>query len=160
MKILFYGKKDDAHCERALTFLEDKSEVTPHLGRLGYKFCSDAGWFRYDLIVSYLSPWIIPDWMLKRATDAINFHPGSAHYPGIGCTNQALYQGYKTYGVVCHRMLPQVDTGGILFERNFAVYDSDTVWSLTQRAYDHMLSLFYSVMDIALTGKPLYEIGT
>ena len=159
MKILFYGKRHGDHVNRALNFIKSNADVSCFLGVRGDEFPTDGGWFNYDLIISYLSPWIIPDWILKRADDAINFHPGSSHYPGIGCTNQCLYQGYKNYGVVCHRMLPKVDTGDILFERNFSVYDSDTVWSLTQRAYDHMLSLFYSVMDIVFSGKPIDPIG-
>lgn len=99
------------------------------------------------VILSFLSPWIIPRRLLDAAELAINFHPGPANYPGIGCYNFALYEEAATYGVVCHHMAPRVDTGGIVEERLFDVYSDDTVESLKLRSMVTMLALFHDVLQ-------------
>src|SRR5688572_7784819 len=48
---------------------------------------------KYSAVLSFLSPWIVSRALLDRAALAINFHPGTADYPGIGCYNFALYEG-------------------------------------------------------------------
>ena len=38
----------------------------------------------YDLLISYISPWIVPKAILDKTKRwNINFHPGSPEYPGI-----------------------------------------------------------------------------
>ena len=101
-----------------------------------------------DFVISYLSPWIIPGRLLKNVRKwAVNFHPGSPEYPGTGCTNFALYNGENTYGVTAHLMEPTVDTGRILAVKRFPILDEDTVYSLTQRAYEHLQIVFKEVMS-------------
>jgi methionyl-tRNA formyltransferase len=104
-----------------------------------------------DLLLSFLSPWIVPARILEGAQTAVNFHPGSADYPGIGCYNFALYDGVKRYGAVAHFMAPQVDTGTIIEDRRFDVYATDTVESLKRRTMAVMLGLFVDVAS-ALAG--------
>ncbi len=157
--ILFIGKKNDACCERAVEFVrahfEDRQFI---LGSRGDPFPEGYGWQNYDYIISYLSPWIIPDWLLQRATKAaLNFHPGPPDYPGIGCTNFAIYDEALSFGVTCHHMAAAVDTGNIVDVRRFPIYETDTVYSLTQRSYGHMLSMFYAVMGRILCGLILPE---
>ena len=45
---------------------------------------------------------------------AINFHPGTPRYRGIGCINFALMENSKNYGSTCHLMNEKVDSGKIL----------------------------------------------
>jgi methionyl-tRNA formyltransferase len=156
--ILFIGKKDDFYCEKAAEF------VTLHfpehkivLGKRNDVFPENitSSW-QGDYIISYLSPWIISEDLLKSAGKAaINFHPGPPEYPGIGCTNFAIYHEDKTYGVTCHHMNKKVDTGKIIAVRRFPVYESDTVLSLTHRCYAHILVLFYEVLSAVLDGRNL-----
>src|SRR3977135_115641 len=75
----------------------------------------------YSVILSFLSPLIVPVWLLDRTDSAINFHPGTADYPGIGCYNFALYENAEQYGAICHHMESKVDTGKIIAERRFKV---------------------------------------
>lgn len=149
-KILFIGKKNDFYCERAQEFIKlhfpDSSIL---IGKRGDIFPEDVGWWRGDYIISYLSPWVIPESLLKRAEKAsINFHPGPPEYPGIGCTNFAIYNNEKTFGITCHNMNPKVDTGKIIAVRRFRCFDTDSVYSLTQRCYANILTLFYKIMSI------------
>ena len=155
--ILFFGKKDDRCCELAADYIRRHfSEHVICLGTRGQAFPQEAGQWQGDYVISYLSQWIIPEAILDCATKAgINFHPGNTFYPGIGCTNFAVYREEKTFGITCHHMNPKVDSGQVIVEKNFEVYETDTVYSLTQRCYAHILSVFFDIMEIILKGHEL-----
>jgi methionyl-tRNA formyltransferase len=86
---------------------------------------------------------------------AINFHPGPPEYPGIGCTNFAIYNGEKEFGITCHHMVAKVDSGSMVAVRRFPVFGTDTVYSITQRCYNEILHLFFELMSGILEGKAL-----
>ena len=156
MAVLFFGKAEDTFCQQAADFITRHfPESDIHLGSRGEPFPEAAFSWRGDLLVSYLSPWIIPGRLLDRPSGAsINFHPGPSEYPGIGCTNFAIYYGAHEFGITCHHMLEKVDTGKIIVEKRFPLYGDDTVYSLTRRCYAHILTTFYEVMDLVLTRRP------
>ncbi|MFN3389182.1 MAG: formyltransferase family protein, partial [Allosphingosinicella sp.] len=86
---------------------------------------------------------------------AINFHPASVEYPGIGCYNFALYDGAAEFGAVCHHMLAKVDTGRIIEERRFPLLPSDTVETLKLRTMVTMLAMFHDICGLIATGAAL-----
>lgn len=155
VRILFLGKAADELCQRAAAFLTTAGlQMDVRLGRRGEEFPATDE--EFDYIVSYLSPWIVPPALLAGVRiAAINFHPGPPEYPGIGCTNFALYEGATTYGVTCHHMHPSVDTGPIISVRRFPLYATDTVLSVTQRCYAYLACLFYEMADRIISGEPL-----
>ena len=156
MKILFICKKDDFYAQRAYDFLKVHfSELTLVSGVRGEKEPEVFKTWEGDIIISYLSQWIIRKELLDKARiAAINFHPGSPKYPGIGCTNFAIYNEEKEFGITCHHMLPKVDTGGIISVRYFHLLANDTVWSLTQKCYAEILVCFYQVLgELITTGQ-------
>ncbi|MBI5125197.1 MAG: hypothetical protein HZA70_03070, partial [Planctomycetes bacterium] len=155
--ILFLAKKEDDHVEKALRFCQQNfTDVTAYLGKWGDPLPEDIGWWDGEYIISYLSRWVVLDYLLKKAKIAtINFHPASPDYPGIGCNNFALYEEVKEYGVTCHHMEPRVDTGKIIAVERFPVFPSDTVASLLSRTYDYQLVLFYKIMNVILKGGEL-----
>jgi len=156
--ILFLGKSSDSHTEKALRFCKDNfASVDSHLGRFGHgRLPEDIGWWKGDYIISYLSPWVVSAGLLSRASKAaINFHPASPDYPGIGCNNFALYDNVNEYGATCHHMASQVDTGNIVAVKRFKVFQTDTVSSILSRTYDHQLSLFYDVMSNIINKEEL-----
>lgn len=158
--VLFIGKKNDPYCEQAGKFLLNNfSNLEMVFGARGDPFPEEYKLWQGDFIISYLSPWIINETLLQRAGQSINLHPGPPEYPGIGCTNFAIYNGEKTFGVTCHHMLPRVDTGPIIAVRRFPLFQSDTVYSLTQRCYAHILVLFYEIMGGIILGEELPEAG-
>jgi len=110
---------------------------------------------RPDYLISFLSPWIVRKASLDRAGTAINFHPGSTDYPGIGCYNFALYEGATEFGAVCHHMLAKVDTGDLVMERRFPVLPTDTVETLKLRTMETMVGMFREVVKLIAAGKPL-----
>jgi len=155
--LLFLGKRGDVHCSEALRFCElNFAEVTVHVGAWGDVLPDSMYDWSGDYIVSYLSRWIVPAAVLANARiAAINFHPAPPEYPGIGCTNFALYEGAREYGVTCHHMAKNVDTGDIILVRRFPVFESDDVASLLQRSYANQLVVFYEIAAHMIAGAPL-----
>jgi methionyl-tRNA formyltransferase len=159
LSLLFLGKKDDIYCEKALQFIKVNCEqIEAYLGKWGDSLPEDIGWWEGDYIISYLSRWIAPEYLINKAKiAAINFHPGSPEYPGIGCNNFALYENAKEYGCTCHYMLPKVDTGKIIAVKRFPVFTNDDVKTLLHRTYDFQLTLFYEIMGKIINGEKLPE---
>ena len=155
--ILFLGKRDDAHSLRAIEFIKSNfRDVTVFLGEWNDPVPDEMMTWKGDYIISYLSRWILPTKVLDNAKiAAINFHPASPNYPGIGCNNFALYNEEAKFGVTCHHMHQEVDTGPIINTKSFPIYEGDTVASLLMRTYDFQLTLFYEIMNILLSGEKL-----
>lgn len=158
--VLFLGKKDDLHCKTALEFLRANFATESYLGKWGQPLPETAYYWKGDYIISYLSRWIVPQSMIDRAAiAAINFHPASPGYPGIGCNNFALFDEAAEYGVTCHFMAKLVDTGEIIATKLFPVYPTDDVASLLSRTYVYQLSLFYDIAARMLAGDRLIPSG-
>ena len=157
VSILFLGKAEDPYSARALDFCHaHSSRVTACLGAWNQPLPASARAWEGDYIISYLSRWVVPTDLLARTKHAaINFHPATPDYPGIGCNNFALYEGAKEYGVTCHHMSAKVDTGPIIAVSRFPVYDSDNVASLLERTYQHQIVLFLEVAELIVQGKEL-----
>ena len=149
-KILFLGKKNDNNTFKAINYLNNFSKnVKFFLGDWGEKFPSEAKSWHGDIIISYNSRWLVPNYLLSEARElAINFHPGSPKYPGIGCLNFALYEQAHEYGVTCHHMKEKVDTGDIIKVTRFPIYKSDNIESLLLRTYDYQICLYYKIIDL------------
>lgn len=147
--------KTDGWCQSAAglasAFWGDRVEVFH--GRNGDPFPDLGALGEIHGVVSYLSPWIVPKTVLDEVEMAINFHPGSCDYPGIGCYNFALYEGAPEYGAVCHHMAPAVDTGGIIMERLFTVAPGETVEGLKLRTMVVMLDMFHELLPALAAGQ-------
>ena len=157
LSLLLLGKADDADCARALEFCQKNfAPVTHCLGQWGDPLPEEIRRWEGDYIVSYLSRWVVPEDLLLRARKAaINFHPASPDYPGIGCNNFALYEDAKEYGVTCHHMAPKVDTGRIIAVRRFPIHPEDDVAALLKRTYENQLALFFEIVQLMADGKDL-----
>jgi methionyl-tRNA formyltransferase len=155
--LLFLGKADDPDCARALEFCQNIfSSVAFCLGKWGDPLPADIRAWEGDYIISYLSRWVVPEELLDRAKiAAINFHPASPEYPGIGCNNFALYENAKEYGVTCHHMARKVDTGRIIAVRRFPMYPEDDIESILNRTYENQMALFFEIVQIMADGKEL-----
>jgi methionyl-tRNA formyltransferase len=156
-RVLLLAKKDNAFAESAANFIREN--FPSHLiffGTRHDKLPAEVLNWEGDLLISFISSWVLPASLLDKAKyGAINFHPGSPDYPGIGCTNFAIYNGEKEYGVTAHYMKAIVDTGDIIAVRRFAIKEEDTVLSVTQRCYQLIEQLFFELMDCILQGRPL-----
>lgn len=148
--------KDTMWCELAGLRAQSAfgAELSWRKGRLGDPLPVSHGG-RYEAIVSFVSPWIVPGWLLSETAVALNFHPGSCDFPGIGCYNFALYEGAVRYGAVCHHMLERVDSGEIVREELFDLRDEESVESLKLRTMDAMLGMFGEIVELLRAKKPL-----
>jgi len=158
-KILFCSKFGDENCEKALCFLKQNcSNVTVCTGDWGDDIPPEMFSWAGDYIFSYMSKWVIPESVLKRAGScAINFHPAPPSRPGAACVNYALYDGDNEYGVTCHHMTSKVDSGRIIMTRKFPVFEYDNVRSLLKRSHEKLLELFIEIVSILREGKDLPE---
>jgi methionyl-tRNA formyltransferase len=156
-RVLFLGKKENLFAERAAEFIRKHfKEPVLFIGDRHDKLPEEVLNWRGDLLISFIGSWIIPDKVLQNASyAAINFHPGSPEYPGTGCTNFAIYNGEKEYGVTCHYMRATVDTGNIIAVKRFPLTEVDTVYGVTQQCYQLIETMFYEIMDCILQGNPL-----
>ena len=124
-------------------------------GKIGSPFPEDVAWLKPKWLISFLSPWIVPSRVLGVCEKAINFHPASSDYPGTGCYNFALYENARAYGALSHFMAEKVDTGAIIEERRFPVFEHETVETLKHRTMVVMLALFHDIACRIARGEPL-----
>ena len=159
--LLFLGKADDPDCARALEYCQRSfAPVAQCLGRWGDPLPESLRGWKGDYIISYLSRWVVPAELLGSARRAaVNFHPASPDYPGIGCNNFALYEDAKEYGVTCHHMAAHVDTGAIIAVRRFPVLPEDNVATLLKRTYENQIALFLEIAAIMAQGRDLPVAG-
>lgn len=158
-RVLFLRKKDNEYAQRAEDFIR-KNFHQPLIfaGGRNDKLPDEVLNWKGELLISFISSWIYPESLLGNAAfAAINFHPGSPEYPGTGCTNFAIYNGEKEYGVTCHHMAEGVDSGNIIAVKRFRIAEDDTVYKVTQHCYQLIGELFYEMMNKILKGEPLPE---
>lgn len=158
MKISLFTKKDKPLVEKVISHLKDRcKELSVYRGSIDDKDFPTEAWNEEpDLIISYLSPWIIPwKFLIKAKYGGINFHPGPSEYPGIGCFNFAIYNQEKNYGVVAHLMEERVDRGKIIALRRFPLLESYSVEDLSLKSYKELFLLFSEVIESILKKEAL-----
>ena len=148
MKICFLTKKEKPGVKEAISFTKnitktidvfDGDSSTP----LPLEIINE----KYDLLISYISPWIIPNKVLSNTKKwNINFHPGPPEYPGIGCFNFAIYASAKQFGATAHIMESKVDTGKIIGVKHFSMTEKETVESLSIKTYSAQLALYKDIL--------------
>lgn len=157
MKIALFVKKNKPTVDDVIEYSRKHFDsVKIYQGTTKDTFPTQALDESSDILISYLSSWIIPGSLLsKTKLWNINFHPGPPEYPGIGCFNFAIYNNERTYGVTSHLMCEKVDSGKIIGVKKFPLSKSDSVYTLSLKSYKHMLSLFFKVMDFILKKNKL-----
>lgn len=155
--ILFLGKSGDPLCQQAYEYcLNNFEKVEGYMGSWGEPLPEPVRIWQGDIVISYLSRWVVPISVLEAAKNvALNFHPATPDYPGIGCNNFALYHGVDSYGATCHHMAKTVDTGKIIKVKTFAVTPSDNVESILEKTYQAQYELFQEVAGMLLNDQPL-----
>jgi len=158
MKVIIFAKEKPGF-ENAVDFMKlYTNKLTVFKGNLDDPFPKEAYDQTPDILISYISPWIIPEKILNLVNKwSINFHPGPPEYPGIGCTNFAIYNKEEIFGVTAHLMETKVDSGKIIDVRRFPILKKDSVYSLTQRCYDYILIQFCEVVSYLFKTNKLPE---
>ena len=114
--VLFIGRKNCSYTKKLKYFLSKYSikfkfiESKTKKSKLNINKKN-----KFDYIFCFRSFYILKKKHLNMARiGAINFHPGTPSYRGIGCINFALMENSKIYGSTCHLMNKKVDSGNIL----------------------------------------------
>jgi hypothetical protein len=93
-----------------------------------------AGWPGADLLLSFSSDVILPESALSRVRElAVNFHPSIPEYRGIGGCRYAIDEGRSRFGVTCHFITPELDSGPIIAVDRFEIIPGESEASLTER---------------------------
>lgn len=159
LQVLMLSKKMNIFFDYAEMILKSYFKPNEFLsirGNTGDYLDEELCWHRPQYIISFVSPWIIPQSLLNSAQKAaINFHPGSPDYPGTGCYNFALYEGADKYGVTVHHMERKVDTGSIIMVSYFAIPPYESVETLKLKSMNHLLFCFEKIVQCIAKGIPL-----
>ena len=157
MKAILFVKKGKPTSERVIDYARKHfSNVIIYCGKPGDPFPAIDLKKPLDMLISYLSPWIIPEEVLRKTKLwNVNFHPGPPEYPGTGCFNFAVYNNERSYGVTAHLMEKKVDTGKIIGIKRFPLSKLDSVHDLTIKSYSHLIGLFFETMDFILKNNNL-----
>ena len=159
-KVFLLSKPDRFSAEAAAIARETLGDrLAVFTGQVGDPYPDLSGLGPADTLISFLSPWIVRQPDLDRAGTAINFHPASVDYPGIGCYNFALYDEAAEFGAVCHHMLARVDSGRIVEERRFALAADDSVETLKLKTMETMVAMFRDLIGRIARGEPLPLAG-
>jgi methionyl-tRNA formyltransferase len=111
-----------------------------------------------DLVISFLFWKRIREPLLSLGgIGCLNFHPAPLpDMRGVGGYNVAVLEGMSEWGVSCHFVEPDFDTGDIVEVERFPVDpDTATAFSLDLESQERLYELFQRVMRRALAGEEL-----
>ena len=157
MKICFLTKKEKFGVEQAINFTKSMvKDVDIYSGDITSPFPENATKIKYDILISYISPWIVPAEILGNTKKwNINFHPGPPEYPGIGCFNFAIFDSANQFGSTAHIMNSKVDSGKIIGVKRFSIRKNETVDTLSIKTYKAQLCLFKDTLKYIITNDCL-----
>ena len=123
MTVLFFGRYKEKYSERILLFLKKYFSKVDVVWSKTYKEKIPKKLkLHYDYIFTFRSYLILKKMTIKKAKiAAINFHPGTTKYRGVGCANYAIYERSKFYGVTAHLIETKIDSGKIIDEVKFKI---------------------------------------
>jgi len=111
-----------------------------------------------DVVISFLFWKLIREPLVSLGRiGCLNFHPAPLpDLRGLGGYNIAILEGMSEWGVSCHFVDEDFDTGDLVEVERFPIDpDSETAFSLDLESQERLLGLFQRVMARALAGEEL-----
>jgi methionyl-tRNA formyltransferase len=111
-----------------------------------------------DLVISFLFWELIREPLLSLGRiGCLNFHPAPLpEMRGVGGYNVAILEGMRDWGVSCHFVDPEFDTGDLVEVERFQIDpDRETAFSLDLASQRRLLGLFQRVIGSVLAGDDL-----
>jgi len=111
-----------------------------------------------DVVVSFLFWRRIREPLLSLGrVGCLNFHPAPLpDFRGLGGINVAILEGLTEWGVSCHFVDEEFDTGDLVEVERFPIDDSaETAFSLDLKTQERLAGLFRRVMQLLLSGQEL-----
>ncbi len=110
----------------------------------------------YDLGISFLYHFKIPESELTPNHKWINFHPARLpEYRGRNLAYHAIMNEERYFGATCHYIDSTFDTGDIIDTSQFPIGDGDTAGEIAKRAREHCEKLFYGNVTMFLQGRDI-----
>jgi methionyl-tRNA formyltransferase len=144
-KILLLGRKNDHSVSLLIKFLKKNSNklvvVWSKHPKEKIKFSDYVLKSKFDYIVSFRNFYIFKKNLIKNVKyAAINFHPSTPNYRGMGCVNYALFNNKKFYGSTAHLIDEKIDHGKIINVRRFKIKKEYSLQSLLNKTHSNMLT--------------------
>lgn len=109
-----------------------------------------------DRVFTFKADLVLPPGTIENAAkSAINFHPSTPDYRGVGGYHFALADQRPEFGATCHYIDEKIDHGGIIAVDRFPIFSGEDADSLTDRTAHACLGLFYRVVQSLGDGSPL-----
>jgi methionyl-tRNA formyltransferase len=132
-------------------------------GRHGLPLSSDSELYarppeNVDVVVSFLFWKLIREPLLSLGRiGCLNFHPAPLpDFRGLGGLNVAILEGREQWGVSCHFVDENFDTGDLVEVERFPLdHQAETAFSLDLKTQERLLGLFKRVMQQAADGDEL-----
>ncbi|QXQ08107.1 LLM class flavin-dependent oxidoreductase [Sphingosinicellaceae bacterium] len=111
----------------------------------------------FDYLFSITNLWLLgPEVLALPTRAAINFHDGPLpEMGGVNTPSWALIEGASGHGVTWHLMLPEVDAGGVLARRRFALDAGETALSLHRKNFAAGLESFEDLVNRLVSVGPV-----
>ena len=156
--VLFLGRKDCRYSKRLHNLLKKNSlKLTYYESYRGSKKFKDNK-KKFDYLFSFRSYEIIKIKTLKKIKFlAINFHPGTPKYRGIGCINFAIYNNEKNYGATAHLIDTKIDHGKIIDLIKFKIKKNDNLDNLLKKTHEKMYFLAERVIKNLIKNQKFYS---
>jgi methionyl-tRNA formyltransferase len=144
-------------------FTRDEQRVDYVAGRHGLSLVSDESLYSdppadVELVISFLFWKRIREPLLSLGrAGCLNFHPAPLpDIRGVGGYNVAVLEGMGEWGVSCHFVDAELDTGDLVQVDRFPIdADAATALSVDLLSQERLYELFKSVMRRALAGEEL-----
>jgi len=121
-KILFIHKKNCSYSIKLIKFLKTKFFLRTSSSNVYSKILKISKRYKFDYIVLFRSHVILKKNILRESKfGAINLHPSTPNYRGIGGINFAIYNNEKYFGSTAHYINEKIDNGKIINVRKFKI---------------------------------------
>jgi len=102
-----------------------------------------------DRLISFLSPFIVPEKILKRLQyNCYNFHPASPDYPGYQPASFAIYENKMNFGATFHQMFKKIDSGPIIKVNYFKIKKEWNYIDLSKESFIASVKLFIELAPL------------
>jgi methionyl-tRNA formyltransferase len=139
-KILFIHKKNCTYSIKLIKFLKTKNFfLRTSSSDIYSKILKISKGYKFDYIVLFRSHVILKKDILHQSDlSAINFHPSTPNYRGIGGVNFAIYNNEKYFGTTAHYINEKIDNGKIINVKKFKIDKKKNVKQLYSQTLNEM----------------------
>ena len=141
-KILFFGRENCKFSDKIKKYLNNYSQSVLYIKskkknqKLSIKKLKNK---TFDFIFSYRSFFILKKKLINQSKyGAINFHPGTPNFRGIGAVNFAIYKNSKYYGSTAHYINEKIDSGKIVDVTKFKLKKEDGIDKILKKTHKTM----------------------